>query len=257
MSDRVLEVDDAGLVEADEWAALEPKAAPLNVSAELERQVAEFLANGGCIKEFEPGETAIAPNQPLWSFPVGKASELASPTLRAQAQSRRAKAQSASQRNGTQTIRKTKHSDVELVRLMGTLFGVAKTKKELFDALGCSDSLLQRLLFTYFPDDKRADKYRAISRGDKERQRLVLVRKCLSEGHTGTQNIANLLGVRLEVVLELDAKYGLKIPRQAPGRKGRIACTNSMCHAMVTTTAKYCPQCGAITAVGAKKGVTA
>lgn len=243
MSDRVLEVDDASLVDADDWASLEPKPAPLDMRAELQRQVDEFLAHGGKVQEFEPGESAVPTHRQLWSFPVGKAAA-PNPVKRAQSEARR---------RGASVIRVTKHSDAKLVEIIESQLGVAKDKKTLREALGCSDSLLQRLLFSHFPNDVRADPYRQVSRYDREMARVKQIRQHLAEGQIGTQNIAQLLGVRLGVVLELDSKYGLKIPRQLPGRKGKLECSNTLCHAKVSATVNYCPQCGAITSFGLKQ----
>lgn len=253
MNDRVLDTDDTALVDADEWAELEPSAAPLDVSAELQRQVDEFLASGGRIKTFEPGESAIPTNQSLWSFPVGKSSALSCPVKREEGQQRRLKAQSKSQKRGSDAKRATKHSDTELVAMIPALFGVAKSKKEMMNKLGVSDSLLQRLLFSHFPGDNRADPYRAISRGDREALRVRQIRDCLEAGNIGVQNISQLTGIRMEVLIDLNRKFGLKIPVLKPGRRGSIACANELCHALVTTTAKYCPQCGTITDLGTRE----
>lgn len=249
MNDRVLEVDDTALVDADDWAFAEPKTAPLSVSDELQRQVDEFLASGGRIKEYEPGETAMPCYQAMWSFPVGKA---AAPNieLRDGGIDRRKKAQSAAQKRGTSAVRGTKYTDAELVCIIGTMLGVARNKKEMRDALGCSDNLLQRLLYSHFQNDERADPYRKVDRIDREVERVKLVRQCIAEGHTGITHIAQLLGVRRTVVVDLDRKYGLKVPKEEPGIKGVTKCSNPLCHAKVSRNAKYCQQCGAITAKG-------
>jgi hypothetical protein len=249
----VLYSEDDVYVAPDSWAELQPRPRVLTASEELQRQVDEFVARGGQVKEFEPGESAIPDTRVLWSFPVGKAAPPDHELREAGIARRTRAAPTKAQLNGAAALRYTKHSDTQLVAIIGTLMGVIKTKKEMCEKLGCSNSLLQRLLYSHFENDVRADPYRQINRADQEIQRVKLIRQCIAEGHVGTKRIADLLGVRLDKVLELDAKYGLKIPRGTSGRKGCIDCTNPLCHAKVTAAAKYCPQCGAITAAGLKK----
>jgi AraC-like DNA-binding protein len=249
----VLYSEDDVYVAPDSWAELQPRPRVLTASEELQRQVDEFVARGGVVKEFEPGETAVAFNNPLWSFPVGKAAP-PNHELREAGIARRTKAApTKAQLNGAAALRYTKQSDTQLVATIDALMGTVKTKKGMCQKLGCSNSLLQRLLYSHFEKDPRADPYRQINRADQEAARVKLIRKHIAAGQVGTKRIADLLGIRLDKVLELDAKYGLKIPRGTSGRKGCIDCTNPLCHAKVTSVAKYCPQCGAITAVGLKK----
>lgn len=244
-----LEEDEDDVIEADEWAKVvaDPRE---RQRAELAKKVAEFERKGGVIKEFECGETAIPTTQCLWSFPVGKAAE-PDPAKREAAESRRTRAQTAAQKRGTSAIRGCKLSDDEMIVIIDQQLGVAANKKALREALGCSDNLMQRLLFAHFHDDPRADPYRAMSRLDHERHQVDQIRKLISEGHTGISNITKLMGLKNRImVMKLDTKYGLKIPRAEPGYKNQIACTNTLCHNRVKPTARYCSLCGTVTAHG-------
>lgn len=256
MNDRVIEADDTAAASPDDWAYEPPKAVPLSVSDELQRQVDEFLAQGGTIQEFEPGETAVPINQPLWSFPVGKAAA-PSPIKRIQAQARR---------KAIQAVRGDQRSDAELVAELDPLLGTAKTTKELHTTIGCSCNLLQRLLHMYYPNDSRADRYRAKNRIDHAMEQAAQIRALLKEGQAGIANIARLMNTDRKRVLQLDREYGLKIPRDEVGKragstvpatkrvyKGKHVCTNKGCGARLTGQTQYCPHCGQITARGLEK----
>lgn len=198
------------------------------------------------------GASGVPDTHYLWSFPVGKAADPAK-VEHVQADPLRRKAQTLSQKRGTEARRGVKHSDAELVVMIDTLLGAVKTKKELCDKLGCSDSLLQRLLFCHYGSDKRADPFRHESRGDREARHLRALRQCVKEGHTDMQVIVQLTGIRRTTAIELNRRFMLGILPGKPGRKGTIACNNQLCHALVTTVAKFCPQCGTITALGVKE----
>lgn len=255
MNDRVLEVDDTALVDADDWARFEPKPAPLSASDELQRQVDEYLANGGEIKEFEPGESAIPTNQFLWSFPVGKAAQ-PDPVLR------------------------KKHDDLRLAQVKQRIAGDAKAVAALNLALGHCTSLTQlcqevgfstekvfRVIRDHFPDDKRADRFRKRTREQgiqqREEELLAKVKEAQAAGIRGVWNITKYCESAHDAVSKLDKKYKLGITLskgdnragrvQTPKRvyKGNAECES--CHARMVVTCHFCPQCGTITARGLAK----
>lgn len=244
-----IEEDVEDVIEADGWAKIVAGTREQQ-RLELEKKVAEFKERGGQVKEFEPGESAIPDTRFLWSFPVGKAAA-PDPVKREQSEVRRKKAQTAAQRRGTDAVRGCKLTDDQLIVMIDENLGAVKNKKGLCGILGCSDNLLQRLLFCHFQKDERADPFRTVSRGDHEAQQVAKIRALLAEGHTGMSNITKLLGLKQRsIVIKLDLKYGLKIPRDEPGKKTTLQCANGLCHTRVSVTARFCPRCGTITALG-------
>lgn len=264
MNDKVLEADDAGLVEADDWAALEPKPAPLDASAELERQVAEFLAHGGHIKEFEPGESALPDNRSLWAFPVGSKS---TPDAKKQAQGE-------ARRRAIAVIRDGQEADSVLVAKMNLLLGTVKTGKELSEKMGVSPSVIYRLCSSYFPEDKRADRFR--KRTVEERAAvydaimLPKIREAVAAGMKGLNNIAKHCGTSYSYITAANKAHKLNVPKEPAGRRvnrepsgepvvtkkyeGTIACISGSCNAKYTGNCFYCPTCGHITAKGQARG---
>lgn len=265
MNDRVLETDDTALVEADDWAALEPKPAPLDVSAELQRQVDEFLAQGGHIKEFEPGESALPDNRGLWAFPVGKKST-PDPIKRVQGEARR---------RAIASIRGDQPQDSVLIAKMNLLLGVVSTQKELAGKLEVSTSVVYRLCDQYFTDDKRADRFR--KRTVEERaaiyDALVLpkIRAAVAAGMKGLNNIAKHCGTSYSYITAANKAHKLNVPKEPAGRRvnretsavpaeqankyeGQHSCLNAACDARFSGNAFYCPTCGHITAKGQARG---
>jgi hypothetical protein len=244
-----IEEDVEDTIEADDWAKIIAGTREQQ-RRELERKMAEFEARGGQVKTVRQGESGVPDSQYLWSFPVGKAAD-PNPAKREEGVERRKRAQTAAQRRGTDAVRGCKLTDDQLIVIIDQQLGVAKNKKELCAALGCSDNLLQRLLFCHFQHDDRADPYRSVSRADHEAQQVAKIRQLLAEGHTGMSNITKLLGLKQRsIVIKLDQKYGLKIPREEPGKKKTIMCANGLCQTRVSTTARFCPRCGTVTALG-------
>lgn len=241
------EVED--VIAPDDWALIVTGTRE-EQRRELERLMAEFESHGGRVRQCKCGETGIPDAQYLWSFPVGKA-EPPDPVKREAGEQRRKRAQTTAQKRGTSMVRVCRLTDDQLIVLIDQNMATAKNKKELRDILGCSDNLLQRLLFCHFRHDERADPFRAVSHADKEAQQVAKIRQLLAEGQTGMSNITKLLGLRQRsIVIKLDQKYGLKIPHDEPGRKATHKCTNTLCLASVPATARYCPRCGTVTALG-------
>lgn len=252
MTDLLEEVDTPT---ADEWAFAEPKQSD---KGSLQALVDEFLAQGGRIRTCAPGETAIAPNQPLWSFPVGTAAT-PDPVKRAQA---------AARRNAILVKQAHNRPDTVLVAEVDKLLGVAKNAKEIYTALGVGCQLLQRLLHDYFPTDSRADAYRAKNRIDHSIGQAQKIRALLKAGETGIANIARLMKLDRQRIMDLDREFGLSIPRKDGGKvavpkqvstkrkyEGKQVCTNAGCAAKLSALCQYCPHCGQITDRGLEKGV--
>lgn len=259
MNDRVLEADDTALVEPDDWAFAEPKAAPLSISDELQRQVDEFLAQGGRIQTFETGETAIGVNQPLWSFPAGKA---ATPD-----QQRRKEADANRLRKVV-----TRHAgDAVLVAKLNLELGNAKSLTDLCQVCNCSSEKLWRIFRDHFSDDKRADRFRKRTREqgilDRENALLAKIKQAQADGIRGVWNLAKHCGVSYDRLSMLNKKHklGLVLGKgdnregrepSAPKRayKGNAQCRNDACRAAVVASAHYCQSCGTITDRGLEKG---
>jgi hypothetical protein len=91
---------------------------------ELERREAEYLARGGVIQR----------------IPIGRSAEVSEFNNRAV------------------TTGNARHftTDAQKVEQIAALLDTAKQKRDLPDALHCSDDKVQRLLRTYFADDPRA-----------------------------------------------------------------------------------------------------
>lgn len=211
MNDRVLEADDDTLVSPDDWASLEPKAAPLSASEELQRQVDEFLANGGHIKEFEPGESAIPTHQPLWSFPVGKAAA-PDPVLRKKHDDLR-----------LSQVKKRIAGDAKLVEMMDAAMNHCTSMADLRAACGgCSPAKIWRMIRDHFATDPRAERFRHRSREEREADLLVEVRKLLDDGVRGIKCIAERVGRQFDTISALDKKHklGIALPMGSGRRTG-------------------------------------
>lgn len=260
MNDRVLEADDDTLVSPDDWASLEPKAAPLSASEELQRQVDEFLANGGHIKEFEPGESAIPTHQPLWSFPVGKAAA-PDPVLRKKHDDLR-----------LSQVKKRIAGDAKMVEMIHPLLDTAQTLKELYTALDCSSEKLWRVLRDHFPTDKRADRFRKRTREEgvaqREAELVEKIKEAQEAGVRGIWNITKHCNSNYDNVTAVNKKYNLGLVlNKGDNREGRAMpvkpakrvyqgnakCENAGCGARIVVQAHYCPHCGTITARGKEK----
>lgn len=245
MSDRVLESDDTGLVEADEWAELEPKAAPMDVSAELQRQVDEFLAQGGKIKTFEPGETAVPAGIGLFPFMV---SDRSTPSLR------QIKADNERRLN---QFKASREKDAQAIAVLSVALDTAQTGTELCKAVGCSFERLYRLFRDYFPDDKRTTRF--VKRTHEERKlehnELLLpkVKAAIEAGVVGIAKIAEHCGTHWYNVSQLNKTYRLNIPKEPSGRKppkAGVLCRSEACGKSIGAAARYCPHCGSITDFG-------
>lgn len=261
---KTLEEDGDVIVSPDDWAELVAKPAPLDVSAELQRQVDEYLAHGGRIQEFEPGETAIEPGKPLWSFPVGKATE-PNPLKRAQSEARR---------KAIAVIRGDQAADSVLVAKMNLLLGTVQTGKDLAHQMGVSPSVIYRLCIAYFADDKRADRFRKRSVAERaeiyDAIMVPKIREAVAAGVKGLSNIAHRCGASSKYVSDVNKKHNLQIPKEMPGRRvgrptapvsdtphkyeGQHSCLDTTCSAKYSGNAFYCPQCGHITAKGQARG---
>lgn len=248
---KTLEEDGDVIVSPDDWAELVAKPAPLDIRAELQRQVDEYLAHGGKVQEFEPGESALEPSKPLWSFPVGKA---AAPNheLRDAGIARRIEAAKAPKRKlqGVAAPKTYAPRDPELVAALNLALGSATTAKDLCRKVNISPEKLERLLVQFYKTDPRAARFLKRSREDRNDMLAAVllprIRNAIASGAKGALNIATICHTSSTTLNKLCAKYRIQIPSAAErmGVRGWVNCANAECGRRHQSGCKFCPHCG-------------
>lgn len=256
----VSEVEE--VITPDDWASIEPKVLHFDQSAELQRQVDEFLAQGGKVKELRPGESALVDSSTYFVIPAKKAAEV-DPGVRLQREKEQLKKLSSRMRK-----------DSAIIAKINAALDGATTQKALVEDLNTNVYTLQRVLRDHFSEDPRADRFqkRTIDQKTAAYEATVLpkVREAIANGMKGMHRIAEYCGTNYLWLLAASKKHKLDIPHEMGGRKagesagvyshtrkyaGRVACLNTACDARLIGSCFYCPSCGHVTAKGKAAGV--
>lgn len=253
MNDSIPDAIDE-LIAPDEWAAVGPKAAPLDARAELARQTAEFLAQGGKIQEVPVHATGIIEGAYFMSFPVG-ARATPDPELKRKAEQAR-----------YGDVKKKLSRDDKAAEKLSGLLDAAATLAGLAADMGCSVDKVQRLIRDRFADDARADPFRKRTREESralfEKDLLSRIAAAQQAGARGIWAIAHSCNANFNCVAQVNKKFKLglvlgkgdnRAGRDQPKRvyNGKVICAE--CAAKITGSCHFCPHCGQITAKGLTK----
>lgn len=177
---------------------------------DLNALVDQFLRNGGKIQEVAQGATAQGLN--------GAASFNTSFFSTANVPEEKTKKRAEIQRNVHAKMNERHYAgDAKLVERLGSLLDRQPPRREILETIGMSDDRMQRLLRTYFKDDRRADPYRKQTHetrhsldNPRDASLCETVRSHLQKGYTLTQT-SQLTGLSAPTIRRIVSKYKLEV----------------------------------------------
>lgn len=174
-------------------------------SSALGDMMAQFLANGGAIKEVPIGVSANPEGKQV-TFTKTDENE------RKEDRDRRVKRKQTGVEN-----------DLALVARIHAHKGQANSNSALCRELTITNDRLQRILARYLAKDQTVDRFRAMSREDRvardEKELLERIQRELEAGVTGVIAIGAICGASAQRVTAMAKKYKLVIPRGEPATK--------------------------------------
>lgn len=208
----ILEEDVEDQISADDWSV--SIACPRErIRLEIAQKIAEFQKNAGRITVIPAGTTSNTPSG-FATLVTNKSHNFTQSELNAYAK-----------RKADKIHNSVRRGDEESVEVLRGLLDTAPNTTFLVKQLKCSPDRVWRLLNEYFPDDKRADKFRKRDReSQKAENELALVakiREALSLGMVGTWPICKYCHSSFVAVNAVNKKYRLGIPRGKGGRPGK------------------------------------